>query len=40
MLSKKNIKVGKIKFLILKIFFILKFNNLIAYNLPKSENIV
>tara|TARA_B100000123_G_C25618412_1_gene378968 strand:+ start:286 stop:690 length:405 start_codon:yes stop_codon:yes gene_type:complete len=40
MLSKKNIKVGKIKFLILTIFFILKFNNLIADNLPKSENIV
>jgi len=40
MLSKKNIKVGKIKFLILTIFFILKFNNLVADNLPKSENIV
>ena len=40
MLSKKNIKAGRIKYLIFTIFFIFVVKNLYAENLPKSEKIV
>ena len=40
MVSKKNIKVGKPKFFVLLVFFMLVFNNMLAENLPKSEKIV
>ena len=40
MLSKKNIKAGRIKYLILTTFFILVAKNLFAENFPKSEKIV
>ena len=37
MLTKKNIKAGKINFLLLSVFSILIINNLLADTLPKSE---
>ncbi len=40
MLSKKNIKAGRIKYLIFTTFFIFVAKNLFAENLPKSEKIV
>ena len=39
MLSKKNIKAGKINFLLVIAFNILIINNLLANTLPKSEKI-
>ena len=40
MVSKKNIKAGRIKYLILTTFFILVAKNLFAEDLQKSEKIV
>ena len=39
MLSKKNIKVGKINFLVITIFSILITTNILAENMPVSETI-
>ena len=39
MLSKKNIKVGKINFLVITIFSILITTNILAENVPVSETI-
>ena len=38
MLLKKNIKAGKVNFLIVLVFSILTINNLLADTLPKSES--